>query len=81
MAAHAEDEDVEVVEIEEKHGMYENASIVVAGEAVFDVKKFTSLPPPPPLPIYKDSYSQLMGQDENVDIDGVDEETTEVDIV
>ncbi|VFQ94304.1 unnamed protein product [Cuscuta campestris] len=81
MAAHAEDEDVEVVEIEEKHEMYENASVAVAGEAVFDVKKFTSLPPLPPLPIYKDSYSQLKGQDENVDIDGVDEETTEVDIV
>ncbi|CAH9076626.1 unnamed protein product [Cuscuta epithymum] len=82
MAAHATDEvDVEVVEMEEKYDMLEDSSTVVAEEAVYDDRKLLYLPPPPPLPTYKNSLSQFNGGDENVDVDGGDEETAEVDII
>ncbi|XP_031131121.1 zinc finger CCCH domain-containing protein 13 [Ipomoea triloba] len=81
LAAHATDEDVEIVDMEEKREMFGNSAAVSGKEAVSNVTKFPFLPPPPPPPISKDAYPQLKGEDENVDIDGVDEETVEVDIV
>lgn len=59
LAAHATDEDVEIVEMEEKREMFGNSAAVSGKEAVSNVTKFPFLPPPPPPPISKDAYPQV----------------------
>ncbi|KAL2474189.1 Zinc finger CCCH domain-containing protein 13 [Forsythia ovata] len=80
MAAHAVDEDVEVVEMEEKAHVVAAASAGAEPEVAFKIPRLPFLPPPPPL-IPKNVYIQYKGDDENVVIDGPEEEMVEVDIV
>ncbi|CAI9759971.1 unnamed protein product [Fraxinus pennsylvanica] len=81
MAAHAVDEDAEVVEMEEKAHVVAAASTGTGTEVAFKIPCLPfMLPPPPPL-IPQNVYIQYKGDDENVDIDGPDEEMVEVDIV
>ncbi|KAK4437344.1 hypothetical protein Salat_0068300 [Sesamum alatum] len=81
IAAHAMDEDVEVVETDDKLPAGGAASTGVETEVTLKSSRLPFLPPPPP-PIPQDVYLQYKGDDcENVDVDGVDEETVEVDIV
>ncbi|XP_022895094.1 zinc finger CCCH domain-containing protein 13 isoform X2 [Olea europaea var. sylvestris] len=84
MAAHAVDEDVEVVETEEKAHVVAAASAGAGPEVAPKIPRLPFLPPPPPPPpplIPQNVYIQYKGDDENVDIDGPDEEMVEVDIV
>ncbi|PIN18329.1 hypothetical protein CDL12_08989 [Handroanthus impetiginosus] len=80
IAAHAMDEDVEVVETDDKSQRVGASSTGAETETSFKTSRLPFLPPPPP-PIPQNVYSQYKGDDEKVDIDGVDEDTVEVDIV
>ncbi|XP_051151975.1 zinc finger CCCH domain-containing protein 13 isoform X2 [Andrographis paniculata] len=81
IAAHAMDEEIEVVEVDEKIQAV-NAAALTGVEAEDSLKEQLSLFPPPPLPpIPQNAYAQYKADDETVDIDGVDEEAVEVDIV
>ncbi|CAI9772725.1 unnamed protein product [Fraxinus pennsylvanica] len=80
MAAHVVGEDVEVVEMEEKAHMVIAAAAGAEPEVKFKIPSLPFLLPPLPL-IPQNVYIQYMGDDENADIDGLDEEMVEVDIV
>ncbi|KAK6157267.1 hypothetical protein DH2020_011515 [Rehmannia glutinosa] len=80
IAAHAIDEDVEVVEVDDKLQGAGAASTGAVTDVTLKSLRLPFLPPPPP-PIPPNVYLQYKGDDENVDVDGVDEETVEVDIV
>ncbi|KAK3008103.1 hypothetical protein RJ639_014365 [Escallonia herrerae] len=75
MAAHAADEVVEVVEMNEKVEMHE---LQFENGVAY---RFPGLPLPPPPPLPRNTYSQYEGGNENVDVEGLDEEAVEVDIV
>ncbi|XP_027063912.1 zinc finger CCCH domain-containing protein 13-like isoform X1 [Coffea arabica] len=79
MAAHAIDDVADIVETEEK---FEGTGNLITDEkeAAFKIPP-SPLPPPPPPPIPQNAHVQYQGDDENVDIDGTEEETVEVDVV
>lgn len=78
MAAHAVDEVVEVVELDEK--IERNASSIVDKGVAHDIPGVPfPLPPPPPLP--RNAYSQYKGKNEDVDVDGLDDEMVDVEII
>nr|XP_009799892.1 PREDICTED: zinc finger CCCH domain-containing protein 13 isoform X1 [Nicotiana sylvestris] len=74
MAAHAADEDVEVVEMEEKVEVAGNATRAGKGTPS-GIPEYPFLPPPPPLP--PGAYLKYKGDT----AERLDEETVEVDIV
>ncbi|KAL3509664.1 hypothetical protein ACH5RR_029065 [Cinchona calisaya] len=81
MAAHAMDDVVDIVETEEK---FEGIGTVIGTEkeVVFKIPSFPfPPPPPPPPPPPQNAYALYKGDDQNVDIDGIEEETVDVDIV
>ncbi|KAF3443724.1 hypothetical protein FNV43_RR13414 [Rhamnella rubrinervis] len=79
MAAHAVEDEVEI-ELEDDAGV-ENTSTRVGKGVTYETKGFP-LPLPPPPPISKNNYSPCKGDDENIDVDGIeDDETVQVDIV
>ncbi|CAA0816079.1 Zinc finger CCCH domain-containing protein 40 [Striga hermonthica] len=71
IAAHAMDEDAEALDADDNRG----AGAASTQAELKPRSKFSSVPfPPPPLPpIPPNVYSQYNGDDENVDIDGLDE--------
>ncbi|XP_041992476.1 zinc finger CCCH domain-containing protein 13-like isoform X1 [Salvia splendens] len=77
IAANAIDEDVEVAETDERFHVLLNGAN--GSEERIKTLRLPFLPLPPPIP--QNAYMQYKGDDENVDVDGVDEETAEVDIV
>ncbi|KAG8642327.1 zinc finger CCCH domain-containing protein 13 isoform X2 [Manihot esculenta] len=80
MAAHAIDELVEI-EAEENIEVVETASGKIdKGASTCGVRRLPFLLPPP-LPVPRNTYSQHKGKDENVDVEGLEEEMVEVDIV
>ncbi|MCD7469181.1 hypothetical protein HAX54_008031 [Datura stramonium] len=76
MAAHAADEDVEVVETEEKLEVAGNTTRRAGKGTPSGVQEYPFLPPPPPLP-----PGACLQYKRGDDADGLDEETLEVDIV
>ncbi|KAJ6741117.1 ZINC FINGER CCCH DOMAIN-CONTAINING PROTEIN 40 [Salix purpurea] len=80
MAARAIDDLVEI-ETGENVEVVENISLgVVRGGATSMARSLPlSLPPPPP--IHRNTYSKYEGEDENVDVGGLEEEMVDVDIV
>ncbi|XP_057998907.1 zinc finger CCCH domain-containing protein 13-like isoform X2 [Hevea brasiliensis] len=80
MAAHAIDELVEI-EVEENIEVVETTSVEIdKGATTYGVRRVPFLlPPPPPFPL--SNYSQYKGKDENVDVEGLEEEMIDVDIV
>lgn len=78
MAAHAVDE-VETVETE-KIETVETASREVDKVAAYEIPGLP-FPPPPPPPHPRNAYSQYKGEDENVDVDGIEEEMVDVDTI
>uniref|UniRef100_A0A5B7A322 Putative zinc finger CCCH domain-containing protein 13 isoform X1 n=1 Tax=Davidia involucrata TaxID=16924 RepID=A0A5B7A322_DAVIN len=80
MAAHAEDEVVEMIEMQGKFEVAETASTGVEKGAAYEILGLPfPLPPPPPLP--QNAYSEYKGDDENVNVEGLEEEEVDVDIV
>lgn len=80
MAARAIDDLVEI-EMEENVEAVENISRgIVRGGATYEARSLPfSLPPPPP--IHRNTYSKYEGEDENVDVGGLEEEMVDIDIV
>ncbi|XP_073154245.1 zinc finger CCCH domain-containing protein 13 [Henckelia pumila] len=78
LAAHAVDEYVEDLDMDEKFQATGAASTRTEADATL---KFLPYPPPPPPPAPPNVYSQYEGDDEHVDIDDADEEAVEVDII
>ncbi|GMG98670.1 hypothetical protein Nepgr_000510 [Nepenthes gracilis] len=78
MAAHAADEFNELVETEEQTVMVETISTVVENGGAYEVAGLL-LPPLPP--VSQNNYLQYKGDDDDVDVDGLEEELMEVDIV
>ncbi|XAR68084.1 hypothetical protein NMG60_11003090 [Bertholletia excelsa] len=79
MAAHAMDEALETVDMEDDLEVAETASAgVEKGTANGATGLLFPLPPPPP--VRQNAYSQYQGDDENVDVEAV-EETVDVDII
>ncbi|KAA8526484.1 hypothetical protein F0562_008313 [Nyssa sinensis] len=78
MAAHAVDE-VEMIEMQGKIEVVETASTGVEKGAAYEIPGLPFLPPPPPLP--QNAYLEYKGDDENVDVEGLEEEMVDVDIV
>uniref|UniRef100_A0A5B6ZZR4 Putative zinc finger CCCH domain-containing protein 13 isoform X1 n=1 Tax=Davidia involucrata TaxID=16924 RepID=A0A5B6ZZR4_DAVIN len=79
MAAHAVDA-VETIEMVEKFELVETASTGVEKGAAYEILGLPfPLPPPPPLP--QNAYSEYKGDDENVNVEGLEEEEVDVDIV
>ncbi|KAG6767538.1 hypothetical protein POTOM_028744 [Populus tomentosa] len=80
MAARAIDDLVEI-EMEENVEAVENISRgIVRGGATYEARSLPfSLPPPPP--IHRNTYSKYVGEDENVDVGGLEEEMVDIDIV
>ncbi|XP_061950136.1 zinc finger CCCH domain-containing protein 13 isoform X3 [Populus nigra] len=80
MAARAIDNLVEI-EMEENVEVVENISRgIVRGGATYEARSLPfSLPPPPP--IHRNSHSKYEGEDENVDVGGLEEEMVDIDIV
>ncbi|KAG8386999.1 hypothetical protein BUALT_Bualt03G0206900 [Buddleja alternifolia] len=74
IAAHAMYEDVEVVEMNDKFQVVGNGSTRAETGATSKLPRLP-FPPPPPPPVSHTAYLQYKGDDENVDIDAVDEET------
>ncbi|KAM7495193.1 hypothetical protein LguiB_029802 [Lonicera macranthoides] len=83
IAAHAAAEEVvEDDEMDEKLEVAKNAfSTRVEKRAPSEISRLPfQLPPPPPLPVSLKAYLQYAGDNENVDVDGLDEEIADVDI-
>ncbi|XP_057956496.1 zinc finger CCCH domain-containing protein 13 [Malania oleifera] len=80
MAAHAVDEFIDVTEAEEKIEVVETAS-ARAEKGATDKIPYFPLPLPPLPPVSKNAYSQFEGDEENVDVEGLEEEMVDVDIV
>uniref|UniRef100_B9HE30 C3H1-type domain-containing protein n=1 Tax=Populus trichocarpa TaxID=3694 RepID=B9HE30_POPTR len=80
MAARAIDDLVEI-EMEENVEVVENISRgIVRGGATYEARSLPfSLPPPPP--IHRNTHSKYEGEDENVDVGGLEEEMVDIDIV
>ncbi|XP_011003218.1 PREDICTED: zinc finger CCCH domain-containing protein 13 isoform X3 [Populus euphratica] len=80
MAARAIDDLVEI-EMEENVEVVENISRgIVRGGATYEARSLPfSLPPPPPS--HRNTYSKYEGEDENVDVGGLEEEMVDIDIV
>lgn len=80
MAARAIDNLVEI-EMEENVEVVENISRgIVRGGATYEARSLPfSLPPPPP--IHRNTHSKYEGEDENVDVGGLEEEMVDIDIV
>ncbi|KAK6919392.1 hypothetical protein RJ641_015296 [Dillenia turbinata] len=82
MAAHAVDEIIDSVEVDEKIDTVEKAFVGAQNTHVHEVAgtqhMFPLPPPPPPL---RNGYSQYEGDDKSVDVKELEEETVEVDIV
>ncbi|KAH8502476.1 hypothetical protein H0E87_013959 [Populus deltoides] len=80
MAARAIDDLVEI-EMEENVEVVENISRgIVRGGATYEAQSLPfSLPPPPP--IHRNTYSKYEGEDEKVDVGGLEEELVDIDIV
>lgn len=80
MAAHPVDE-VEIVEADGNNEVVEDDTALCEKEVA---GKGPPLPPlhflPPPPPIRPNAFTQYNSYDESVDIEGIDEETTDVDI-
>ncbi|XP_008801339.2 zinc finger CCCH domain-containing protein 13 [Phoenix dactylifera] len=79
MAAHAVDEFIEVIEIEEKHEANETATDFENGDLDNRTTKSAYMPPPPP-PVTQNAYKQYEGDDEDVDVEKVDAEMVDLDI-
>ncbi|KAI5678251.1 hypothetical protein M9H77_09201 [Catharanthus roseus] len=79
MAAHANDEVVDIIEMDEKFELMGTASMNET-EAAFKVPP-VPFPPVPPPPVPENAYAQYKGDDESVDIEGTEEEMAEIDIV
>ncbi|KAL9255587.1 hypothetical protein AKJ16_DCAP18459 [Drosera capensis] len=75
IAAYATD-DFEHFESEDKSKPKEDASRADQNGTASDVVSFP-LPPPPPPPISKDNYLQYKGDDEQVEVDGQEEDLVE----
>ncbi|GLT87061.1 hypothetical protein SLE2022_051630 [Rubroshorea leprosula] len=71
MAAQALDEVVEIVEDEEKNEMFDVVSTGREREAMYAARGLPNLLPPPPIP--RNAYSKYEGEDENVNVDGLEE--------
>ncbi|KAI8007990.1 Zinc finger CCCH domain-containing protein 13 [Camellia lanceoleosa] len=83
MAAHAVDEVLETIEVEDLE-VVETASAGVhkGGASGIPGLPFPlPPPPPPPRPVPQNGYSQYQGEDENVDVEALEEEMVDVDIV
>ncbi|KAI8006977.1 Zinc finger CCCH domain-containing protein 13 [Camellia lanceoleosa] len=83
MAAHAVDEVLETIEVEDLE-VVETASAGVhkGGTSGIPGLPFPlPPPPPPPRPVPQNGYSQYQGEDENVDVEALEEEMVDVDIV
>ncbi|KAK9284486.1 hypothetical protein L1049_023659 [Liquidambar formosana] len=80
MAAHAVDDVAETTEIEEKIEVVGTASTTrIKKGTIYEVASFP-LPLPPLLPVSQNTYSQYEGDDESVDVEGLEEEMGDVDI-
>ncbi|XP_059661052.1 zinc finger CCCH domain-containing protein 13 isoform X2 [Cornus florida] len=80
MAAHAED-DVEVIEMGEKIEVVDAVPTRAEKEVSFEIPRFPFPLPPPPPHFPQNAYAEYEGGDENVDVDGLEEDTVDVDIV
>ncbi|KAL7216208.1 hypothetical protein ACSBR1_028205 [Camellia fascicularis] len=81
MAAHAVDEVLETIEVEDLE-VVETASAGVHKGGTSGIPGLPfPLPPPPPRPVPQNGYSQYQGEDENVDVEALEEEMVDVDIV
>ncbi|KAH7533032.1 hypothetical protein FEM48_Zijuj04G0086500 [Ziziphus jujuba var. spinosa] len=78
MAAHAVDEEVDI-ELEDNIRA-ETASTRAEKGATYEIMGLP-FPLPPPLPVLKNNYSMYKGNDENIDVDGIEEEMVQVDII
>lgn len=72
MAAHAVDDFVDQIELEDKSEAVETPAVAQNG---------LPFPLPPLPPMSRNNYIQYEGDDENVDVDGLEEGVEEVDIV
>ncbi|CAI9090303.1 OLC1v1025050C1 [Oldenlandia corymbosa var. corymbosa] len=78
LATNPMDEVVDIVETDEK-----SSGTGVQKDVAFKIPPLP-LPPAPPIlppPIPQNAYAEYKGADENVDVDGIEEEAVEVDIV
>ncbi|KAF9588777.1 hypothetical protein IFM89_015504 [Coptis chinensis] len=81
MAAHAVDEHIEAIEVEEKIELVDAAATVYEKNTRRERASLPCLPPPPPLPpSLKSAYKQHNGEDEDVDVEHLDVEEHDVDI-
>lgn len=81
VVAHSVDEVVEVVEMDEKFEVVGNSSARAEKGVANEVRRLP-FPLPPPPPVSQHAYSQYQGDGtENVDVDGMEEETVYVDII
>ncbi|KAG2712258.1 hypothetical protein I3843_04G108000 [Carya illinoinensis] len=78
MAAHVEDE-VEI-ELEDRTGVFETATTGIEKGPANEIMG-VPFPLPPPPPIRQNSYSLYKGDNENVDVDGLEEEIVNVDTI
>ncbi|XP_062152275.1 zinc finger CCCH domain-containing protein 13 isoform X2 [Alnus glutinosa] len=78
MAAHAVDEEVEI-ELEDKT-VFETAATGIEKEPSYEIMG-VPFPLPPPPPIRQNNYSMYEGDNENVDVEGLEEEMVHVDVV
>ncbi|GMP66925.1 hypothetical protein CsSME_00027083 [Camellia sinensis var. sinensis] len=84
MAAHAVDEVLETIEVEDLE-VVETASAGVHKGGTSGIPglpfPLPPPPPPPPRPVPQNGYPQYQGEDENVDVEALEEEMVDVDIV
>jgi len=82
MAAHAADEVVEAIEMEEDPEAFETDSAAVEKGATYGMQGLPfALPPPPPPPLPQHLYSQYKGEDLNEALEALEDEMVEVDVV
>ncbi|KAF5948441.1 hypothetical protein HYC85_014398 [Camellia sinensis] len=83
MAAHAVDEVLETIEVEDLE-VVETASAGVHKGGTSGIPglpfPLPPPPPPPPRPVPQNGYPQYQGEDENVDVEALEEEMVDVDI-